>query len=388
VSDVPKAPVLVTDPAGLEAEHLLELGAAPRHPRVWAVAEAIVPILLGMAAAGLVLIALGRNPFAFYADVIGRGLLTVGGFQASLARMAPLLLMAGGLIIAFRTSIWNIGGDGQFLMAAAVVAGLSPALVGALPRGVDAIVLGLIAAAVGGVWTIVPAYLKAWYGINEIITSLMMSFVGINLANLLIKGPFRSTTTNVPQTSNIQKSEMLPTIPGTRVHVGLVVALLAILVIHYVMTRTSFGLRLSVIGANPRTAAHVGINVRRLIVIAFMLSGAFMGMAAAVEILGMWGYVRADWNPGFGLPLFALVFLARLNALATIPLVAFYSVLSIGGHYATRQADLPDDFMLMVVGLILLFMTLTELLGTYVGRRQVYLTPGLKRSLKPRSANE
>lgn len=327
------------------------------------------PILLGLAAGGILLLFTGRNPFAFYGDLLSRGLFSGNGVQDSLTRMAPLLLMAAGLIVAFRANIWNIGGDGQFLMAAALVAGFGPALTEALPGGLGLVLLCLIAAAMGALWTVIPAVLKALYGVNEVITSLMMAFVGANLANLLIKGPFRSSTTSVPQTDVTPKAHLLPYIPGTHVHIGIVAALIAIVVVHYVMTRTAFGLRLSVLGANPRAAAHAGIDVRRLTMVAFLVSGAFMGLAAAVEILGVWGYVRADWNPNFGLTLFALVFLARLNALACIPLVGFYSVISIGGHYAARRAGLPDDFMLMVVGLILLFMTLTAYVAARRARR-------------------
>ncbi|MHB9150068.1 MAG: putative B6 ABC transporter permease subunit 2 [Thermoleophilia bacterium] len=333
-----------------------------------AVAEATArvggPILLALLLGGALLAVLGRDPFAYYGDILRRGLVASCGVQDAAIRMAPLLLMASGLIIAFRANIWNIGGDGQFLLAAALVAGVAPWLVGAVPNVLAFVVLGILGAAVGAAWTLVPAYLKAAFGVNEIITSLMLTFVGVNLGNLLIKGPFRSTTTIVPQTDVIPFRELLPRIPGTRVHVGLLVAVAAIVAVHYLMTRTSFGLKLRVLGASPRAAAHAGLSITRLTMVGFALSGAFMGLAAAVEILGVWGYMRADWNPGFGLPLFALVFLARLDAVGVIPLVGFYGVISMGGHYAARRADLPDDFMLVIVGLALLFMALAEFLAS------------------------
>ncbi|GAB4245873.1 MAG: ABC transporter permease [Thermoleophilia bacterium] len=331
--------------------------------------QGIGPILLALVVAGLVLLVLGRNPIAFYSDIVSRGLVNRSGLQDTIIRMAPLLLMAAGLIVAFRANIWNIGGDGQFLLPAAIVAGFAPGFMAVLPVWLALALLSLIAFAVGAAWTIPPAVLKARYGLNEIITSLMMAFVGINLGNLLIKGPFRSTATLVPQTDVIPFEKLLPDIPGTRIHIGILVAVLAVAVVHDTMTKTSVGLKLRLLGANPKAAVHSGLNVSRLTVGAFMVSGGFMGLAAAVEILGVWGYMRSDWNPNFGLPLFALVFLARLNALAVVPLVGFYAVISIGGHYAARQAGLPDDFMLMIVGLILIFMTLTEFLAS-LRRRQ------------------
>jgi len=123
-------------------------------------------------------------------------------------------------------------------------------------------------------------------------------------------------------------------------------------------------MRLRVMGANPKAAVHSGISVFWFTIIGFFLSGALIATGAATEILGVWGYVRADWNPNWGLTLFALVFLARLNALATIPIVFFFAVITMGGHYACREAGLPDDFILMFVGFILLFMALTEYFST------------------------
>ena len=107
-----------------------------------------------------------------------------------------------------------------------------------------------------------------------------------------------------------------------------------------------------------------------MIVTTFFVSGALVGLAAAVEILGVWGYMRADWNPKFGLALFALVFLARLSPLATIPLAAFYAILEIGGHEAARHASLDYDFVLILIGLILLFMAVSQYIRIPAGRRK------------------
>jgi general nucleoside transport system permease protein len=334
--------------------------------RIWTgTLESIAPLALALIVGGLVLLALGRDPIAFYGHIIKAGLLNNNGLQDTIIRMAPLLLMAAGLIVAFQTSIWNIGGDGQFLLAAALTAGFGPMFMSVMPIWLSFIFLCIIGAVAGGLSTIIPAVLKAKYEINEIISSLMMSFIGINFANLLIKGPFRSTKTLVPQTEVVPFRDLFPSIPGTRIHIGIIIALIFIIIVYFVMKKTSLGLKLALLGQNPRAALHAGLSKFRLIVGAFMVSGAFMGLAGTVEVLGVWGYMRADWNPNFGLPLFALVFLARLNALATIPLVAFYAVLSIGGHSAARVADLPDDFILIIVGLVLLFMALTEYIKEY-----------------------
>ncbi len=338
---------------------------AARLPSLWARgAHALwrpaAPVVYGLVAGGVLLLILGKDPLAFYWTTLESGLLSWTGLMQTIIRLAPLLLMSAGFIVAFQAGLWNIGGDGQFLLAAAVVGGLGAPLMGLVPFWLALILLCVVGSAVGAAWTVVPSVLKAYSGMNEIITTLMMAYIGINLANLLIKGPFLTGRVGLPQTSVIPFRFLLPYLPGTRIHVGIVIALVALALVHYMQTRTGYGLRLRILGLNPRAAAHAGIPVKRDIVTAFALSGGLIGLAAAVEILGVWGYVRADWNPAFGMTLFAIVFLAGLDVVVVIPLVAFFAVIQIGGHEAARQAGLPNDFLLVLVGLILFFMVLTE----------------------------
>jgi simple sugar transport system permease protein len=341
--------------------------------------RSVVPVALALGAGAILLLALGRHPLAFYGDIWTNGV-DNGAWQDSATRMAPFLLIAAGLTVIFRANIWNLGYNGQFLLGAALVSGYGPALVNDVPLWAAMVVLFLLAGAVGALWTLVPAVLKARYGTNEIITTLMMSFIGIDLASILIKGPFHDSTTPLPQTAVLTK--MLPSIPGTRIHVGLLVAFAAVLVVHYVLTRTSWGLRLQIMGANPRAARHFGIDLPRLIVVAFLVSGFLVGLAAAADILGLQGYIRTGWNPAYGDTIIPFVFLARLNALAVVPFIAFFSVVSTGGDIAAADANLSTNFLLVLVGLILLFMTVIE----YLGRRREfgasYLPPGLRQALR------
>ncbi len=343
--------------------------------------RSIVPVVLALVAGGILLLALGRNPLTFYGDIWQAGI-EHGGWQDSAIRMAPFLLIAAGLTVIFRANIWNLGYNGQFLLGAALVSGYAPSLVKDVPLALAMVVLFLMAGAAGASWTVVPALLKARYGTNEIITTLMMSFIGIDLASILIKGPFHDPTTPLPQTAVVPLEKMLPSIPGTRIHVGLLVAFAAILVVHYVQTRTSWGLRLQIMGANPRAARHFGIALPRLILVSFLVSGFMVGLAAAADILGLWGYIRTGWNPAYGDTIIPFVFLARLNALAVVPFIAFYSVLSTGGDLAASNANLPTDFLLVLVALILLFMTVIEYMGRRRALGQSYLTPGLKQALR------
>ncbi len=322
----------------------------------------VAPIVLALATAGLVMWAMGVDPLRFYGDVIALGI-GGNGWQRTLTAMAPLLLVALGLIIAFRARLWNLGYGGTYVLAAAVVAGTAPGIMGALPFGLGVAVLCLLAAAVGVALGLLPALLKARFGTNEIITSLMMSFIAISLANMLVKGPFQDPGVTVPQTRVLDLAYMLPYIPGTRVHVGVLIALAIVLLFHFILTRSSFGLKVDVLGASAKAAAHAGINVRSLIVAVLLLSSGTIALAAAVDMLGLWGHMRTNWNPGYGDKILPFVFLARQNPLGSIPLVAVYAVLATGGTIAAQQVGLSVDFLLIVVALILLFMTVIELLG-------------------------
>jgi simple sugar transport system permease protein len=349
------------------------------------VAASLVPAILALVATGLLLVILGRDPLEFYGNMLDRGLLEWPGFQESIIRMAPLLLIAAGLIVAFRANLWNLGADGQFLLGAAFAAGLAPSLVDSLGATLTLIVVMAIGAAVGALWTVVPAILRAWYGVNEIITTLMMSFIGIGVANVLVKGPFKTDVGGVARTDVVAFDERFPLLFDTRIHLGFVIAVVAILAVHVLMTRTSLGLRLRVLGANPRAALHAGLRPVRLTVLAFAISGALIGLSGSVEILGVQGSFRADFNPAYGLLVIPLVFLARLNAIGSLVLVIAFSVIQIGGESAARQAEVTSDILFVLVGLMLLFMAVIEYLRVRLGLGMRFVPPEVAERLRPPS---
>ena len=338
--------------------------------------RSIVPVILALVAGGILLLILGTNPLRFYSSVWQNGV-NQGSWQDSAMLAAPMLLIAVGLILIFRANLWQLGYDGQYLLAAVMITGVAPHIAG-MPSVLFWILMFFLAAVVGALWTLIPALLKAYYETNEIITTLMMSFIGIDVANILVKGPFQDPTVDIPQTKTIPINLMLPSIPGTRVDIGVLVALVAPLLAYWLLKRTAFGLRLHVLGANPRAASHVGIDVKRLIIKSFLVSGAFVGVSAFVDILGVWSYVRANWNPAYGDTVIPFVFLARLNPIAVVPFIAFFAILSSGGDLAAANANIPTDFLLVLVALILLFMTVIEYFGRQRDLGQSYLPVGLR----------
>lgn len=321
------------------------------------------PVAAALIVSGLVLLAVGVNPLTYYAYVLERSLLSGLGLQQTATRMAPLLFLAAGLIVAFRAGIWNLGVDGQFLLGAVAAAALAPALVGAWPSWTVLVAGFALAGLVGALWSVVPALLRAYQGVNEIITTLMMNFLGLSFANVLVKLAFLDPGTTVPQTRTLPVDDRLPRLFGTTISSGLIWGLLAVIAVHLLMTRTAFGLRLRTVGANPHAAAHAGLNVPVLTVVVFAVSAGFAGLAGAAETLGVNGNLRADWNPAYGLMVIPLVFLARFHGVASILFIFLYSALLIGSESAARRVGVPQDVTLVIVASLLIFLGLAEWLG-------------------------
>ena len=321
---------------------------------------AIGPILAALVLAGAILLAVGVDPLTYYGTVLERGLLSPLGIQQTLTRMAPLLFVAAGLIVAFRAGMWNLGGDGQFLLGAVIAAASAPVLVEVMPGWMALPIAFLLATVVAMIWSLVPALLRAYQGVNEIITTLMMTFLGTSLANVLVKLVFLDPATTVPQTRTLPVDDRLPRLFDTTITSGLLFGLLAIIAVHLMMTRTAFGLKLRIVGANPRAAIHAGLGVPKLTVAVFALSAGLVGLGGAVDILGVQGNVRADWNPAYGMAVIPAVFLARMNGFAAIGFVFLLSVLSIGGESAARRVGVPNTFTLVLVAIVLIMLALAE----------------------------
>jgi ABC-type uncharacterized transport system ATPase subunit/ABC-type uncharacterized transport system permease subunit len=340
----------------------LASGLPPRSDLGRRLAVTLGPFVISLVVSGCVLMAVGVNPLTYYGLVVERGLLSPLGLQQTLTRMAPLLFIAAGLIVAFRAGLWNLGGDGQFLLGAVAAAASAPLLVHALPGWLALTVSLALAVVVAMVWSLVPALLRAYQGVNEIITTLMMSFLGVSLANALVKLAFLDPDTTVPQTRTLPVADRLPRLFETTVTSGLVFGLVAIVVVHLVMMRTAFGLKLRIVGANPRAAAHAGLDVPWLTIATFAISSGLIGAGGAIDILGAEGNVRAEWNPAYGLVVIPAVFLARMNGYASIGFVFLLSVLSIGGESAARRLGVPQEFKLVLVASVLITLALAEYL--------------------------
>jgi simple sugar transport system permease protein len=254
----------------------------------------------------------------------------------------------------------NIGVEGQFLIGAMLTGWSAPMLAAAMPYPIYLIAVLLLGIAGGMAWILIPAVLKSQSDINEIITTLMMSWVAINLVTWLVKGPINDPTTVPAQTILIPSIYRLPLIPFTRIHLGLFIGLVSLLAMHWMIRRTTLGYQFRVMSANNKVARHVGMNVPRLGVYSLLISGGFAGLAGACDVLAIKGLFQGGWNPQYGMSAIPLVFLARLNGWAVIPLAFFFSFLAVGGEFVARDLGVPAFFVHVVEGMTLLFFAASE----------------------------
>lgn len=317
-------------------------------------------IIAALIAGGIILFIIGFNPLRTYAELFSLGVGTYLGITESLKRMAPLLIMSAGLIIVFKAGTWNIGGNGQFLIGAVLVGWIAPLLADMLPLLVFFLTLGVLGFIGGAAWVGIPAILKAKYQINEIIVTMMMDFVAINFSSYLVRYPLNAQPGKFPQTVVLPMEKRLPDIPFTEIHVGLIVGLVVVILAHYFIKRTTLGYEFRFSGENKKAAFYAGVDVKKVIILAMLLSGGFAGLTGAIDVLGIKGSFQAEWNPGYAFSAIPLVFLARLNGIAVIPLAYFFSFLSIGGEFMSRAANVPVFFVQVIEALMLIFFGVGE----------------------------
>jgi simple sugar transport system permease protein len=329
--------------------------SARSRERTLPVASSLLAVLLAFLAGGLFLELRGKDALEAYRILFERSIFDNDGLTESFKKMAPLLIVSAGLLVALKAGIWNIGVDGQFITGALVAAVVGASLQGDLPNGLMWLAAGFAGLLTGLAWAVIPAALKVRFGLNEIITTLMMNYVAFNVTIWLVKGPARDPGLVAPETRKIELANRLPDIPGTEVHIGLLVGLVCVAAAFVLFRSTVPGYMLTVMGRNRRAAVHAGMPVAMLTVWGLLISGAFAGLAGANDVLGVQGVFKANWHPGYGFTAFALVYLARLNSLAIVPFAFFFSFLTIGGDSMARRADVPSYFVEMLEGLMLIF---------------------------------
>ncbi|MGH2462533.1 MAG: ABC transporter permease [Candidatus Limnocylindria bacterium] len=303
--------------------------------------------------AGPILLA-GANPIEAYSLFVVAPL--TSGFTALevLVTATPILFTGAAVAIAFRAGYWNIGAEGQLLLGAIAAAGVGM-VVGGLPPIVALPAMIVAGALAGAAWALVPAILRIRFGIDEVVTTLLLNPVALLLVNGLLHGPWRDPVTGFPESPRIAVSAEFPELlERSRLHLGFLLALVVIVVAWYVLARTPAGLRLRAAGLSPHGARFAGINVGRTLLAAALVSGAIAGLAGVSEVAGIQNRLTSGLSPGYG---YTGIVVATLGTL-TMPGVAlaalFLGDLTVGASTAARSLSIPSQLGAVVQGVLLL----------------------------------
>lgn len=323
--------------------------------------------LLGTLAFGMVLFTvLGKPPFAVFNALLVQPISTVYGVTELLAKAAPLILIGTGLALCFRGKVWNIGAEGQFTLGAVFGGGLALAF-----QTVESpwiLVPILLAGCLGGaLWAAIPALLRSRFNANELLTSLMLNYVALSLLNYLVHGPWRNPQGyNFPETVQFSSFASLPMlIEGTRIHMGVIFAVVAVGVIWFLLTRTFFGFQVRVIGSSTAAAEYAGFSFSRVIWTSLLLSGAITGLAGVCEVIGPIGQLRSSISPGYGYAAIIAAFVGRLNPIGIIFSSLLLALLYIGGEMAQISLGLPSALSGIFQGTLLFFLLAADVLIFY-----------------------
>jgi len=336
----------------------MQLRLEPRTlPSEWLrYASPVVALVLTLGFGMILFSALGKNPSVALYTFFIHPISTLYGVSELLIKAAPLLLCAVGLAIGFRGNVWNIGAEGQLTMGAIGGGGLALLFYG--NEGPWLLPLMIIGGGVGGMaWGAIPAYLKTRFNANEILTSLMLTYVAIQILGYLVHGPWRDPEGfNFPETRMFGEDALLPLlIEGTRLHFGVVLAVTAALLGWVFVSRTFAGFQIKVVGQALAAANYAGYSSKRVVWTGFLIGGGLSGLAGLGEIAGPMGQLNPTISPGYGFSAIIVAFLGRLHPAGVLLASLLMSLMYLGGESLQMNLKLPLAITGVFQGTLLFF---------------------------------
>lgn len=362
--------------------------------------DILLPILAVLAAflvGAVILLLQGVNPLEAYQSMIVGAFGSKNGLADTLVKATPLLLVGLGIAIAFRGGVINIGAEGQLIMGALLTTWISLQLGEQLPA-ILVVAIGLVAGAfMGGIWGAIPGYLKAQLGVNEILSTIMLNQIAIQVGYYLLRGPMIDPAevaagTNIPHSARLVKALDMPRftdiakmlgftesakdlhiqgfaaevygvlVEPTRLHSGFIFAVVMAVLVYVFLWRTTIGYHIRAVGLNPHASRYAGMNVKRTMVLSLTLSGMFAGLAGAVEILGLHHrmFEPTAVSAGYGFSGIVAALFGKLHPLGMIPSSILFGGLLVGGDKMQRAMQIPQVLITAILGLVVLFVVSTD----------------------------
>lgn len=331
-----------------------------------AVVIALITVAVGT---GLILLS-DANPMEAYSNFF-RGIFgNMNGFCEVFVKATPLIFTGLGCAVAFRTGFFNIGAEGQFYMGALAAAGVAlgmPQVPGA-GRIILALAAGFLA---GGVWALIAALFKAKLGISEIIVTIMLNYIAINLIGIAVRTFLMDPAGSVPQSAKIDASVQLAQIlPPTRLHIGFLIAVAAVLLIWFLLQKTTLGYEIKVVGFNKRAAACNGISVMKNIVISAFLSGGLAGLAGVVEVLAIQKKLLEGISSNCGYTAVLIALLAGNHPIGVLFVAVGMAAMQVGANTMQRQLGVPSAIVDILIGLVVLLILAKGIMSRKKAKKQ------------------
>jgi ABC-type uncharacterized transport system permease subunit len=294
---------------------------------------AILAAVIAIAALALCGVAFGHAPGKLLSILIGGSVGSTFALQGTLLKSVPLLLTGLSVALAFRAGVWNIGGEGQFLV------GALGAFLGARYGMVAALAASLVA---GALWASIATAMRLWRNAPEVLTTILLNFIAIHLLGYAVNGPLQEASGKYPQSDAVPAAAALPLLGDRELHAGIVIAVVVAIGAWFLLYRTAEGLRLRATGFNASAARWAGVNVDAQLVRAMAISGAMAGLAGAIELLGVTHRLFERFAAGYGYAGIAVALLAQLHPLGTIASAFFFGALTTGAGELQRTAGISS----------------------------------------------
>jgi simple sugar transport system permease protein len=345
--------------------------------------DALMPVFATLAAlvlGAVMLLFLKVNPLEAYKALWEGAFGSPNAFAETLVKATPLLLVALGICISFRGDVINIGGEGQMIIGAILATWVG--LTFTMLPGWLVITLAMLAGFLGGaVWGGIPGVLKAYFRVNEILSTVMMNAIAVQLMNFLLRGPLidpaqAELASKIPQTARLLDVFRLPRLVPTRLHLGALIAVLLAILVYILLWRTTLGYRIRAVGQNPHASRYGGIKVPRYVVMALLFSGAFAGLAGAIQVYGVNYRMITDGSAsGFtgsaGFNGIVAALFGQLHPLWSIPASILFGALLVGANSMQRVVQVPSAFVTALNGLVVVFVVSSEILRRRRQRRRL-----------------
>jgi len=318
----------------------------------------------------LFILASGQSPLLAFSALLQGAFGSQRAIGETLLRSTPLILTGLALAYGFRSGLFNIGAEGQLYLGglAAAFVGL---LVGGLPWFVAVPTILLASFAAGAAWAFIPGLMKARIGANEVITTMMFSYIGKYLVSYLIYGPL-SDKSGIPQTAQLPANSILPRLntifpflQPTRAHTGILIALVVAVIVRLVLKYTTLGFEARAVGFNPLASQAGGISISSTIVKSLCISGGLAGLAGAVEVMGVYGRLFDTFSSGFGFTGIAVALLAKNNPIGVVAAALLFGALSAGAGTMQLEANVSQK-VISIIQAIIIFLVAAETIVTWL----------------------